>query len=304
MNEASSTPHKKKRRLQQPKMSVNHPNNNNKNNNTHNNRNDNRQKSHHNVALSKALSWITRHAAPKLNLPIAKDGYIPLCLILKCNARNMNRYTVEDVKHVVESNDKQRFSFLVKKVRWLNDRKSKCIFVDDESSTTDGNGDGNANSNSDDGGKRASTKGSSSDDCVEDVLCIRANQGHSISTIHTQELLTLLQPNDLLSIQTVIHGTNKEAWENHILHEGLNKMNRNHIHFASGLPSDGGVISGMRKSSQVYIYVDVQKCIDDGIQFYKSSNGVILTEGRNGGGILPVQYFEKVIDARTNEKLM
>ena len=59
----------------------------------------------------------------------------------------------------------------------------------------------------------------------------------------------------------------------------------------------------MRKSSQIYIYVDGKECAKDGIKFYRSSNGVILTSGLDGG-ILPVQYFASVIDARTNEKIL
>ena len=34
----------------------------------------------------------------------------------------------------------------------------------------------------------------------------------------------------LLVVRAIIHGTNKDAWENHIQHKGLNIMNRNHIH--------------------------------------------------------------------------
>lgn len=54
-------------------------------------------------------------------------------------------------------------------------------------------------------------------------------------------------------------------------------MSRNHIHFAPGLPQEDGVISGMRKSCDVYIYIDMVQAIKDGIDFYISSNNVILT---------------------------
>ena len=55
--------------------------------------------------------------------------------------------------------------------------------------------------------------------------------------------------------------------------------------------------SGMRNSSQIFIYVDVQKAIDAGIQFYFSENGVILTEG-NDAGILGTEFFLKVENAK------
>ena len=38
-------------------------------------------------------------------------------------------------------------------------------------------------------------------------------------------------------------------------------MNRTHIHFAPGLPKESGVISGMRASAQVYIYIDMEKAL-------------------------------------------
>jgi 2'-phosphotransferase len=50
---------------------------------------------------------------------------------------------------------------------------------------------------------------------------------------------------------------------------------------------------GMRKSSQILIYIDAAKAMADGIKFYISSNGVILTEG-NEEGFLVKEYFLKV----------
>ena len=51
-------------------------------------------------------------------------------------------------------------------------------------------------------------------------------------------------------VSKVIHGTNFKAW-NEIQRTGLNKMKRNHIHFAAGEPGSEGVISGMRATAQV-----------------------------------------------------
>jgi 2'-phosphotransferase len=69
-------------------------------------------------------------------------------------------------------------------------------------------------------------------------------------------------------------------------------MSRNHIHFAIGMPKDEGVISGMRQSSEVYIEIDLSAAMEDGIDFYISSNNVILSEGING--VLPPKYFKNV----------
>ena len=56
----------------------------------------------------------------------------------------------------------------------------------------------------------------------------------------------------------------------------------------------------LRMGLQIYIYVDGNACATDGIQFYKSSSGVILTAGLDDSGILPVCYFGNVMDAKTN----
>jgi 2'-phosphotransferase len=45
-------------------------------------------------------------------------------------------------------------------------------------------------------------------------------------------------------IPVVIHGTYFEPWAT-IKNDGLSRMSRNHIHFASGIFGDNAVISGM-----------------------------------------------------------
>ncbi len=76
-------------------------------------------------------------------------------------------------------------------------------------------------------------------------------------------------------------------------------MGRNHVHFAIGLPSESGVISGMRKSAEVYIYIDSARAMAEGIVFFKSSNGVILTAGLGPEGMVPPSCFSQVIVAST-----
>mmetsp|Transcript_17534 Transcript_17534/g.25583 ORF Transcript_17534/g.25583 Transcript_17534/m.25583 type:complete len:255 (+) Transcript_17534:126-890(+) len=222
--------------------------------------------------LSKGLSWLLRHSAPKLNLTVSADGYVPLSAILSCDARNFNQYTEEDVRRVTESNDKQRFRLEKKSVIW---------------ETSGGHGKGYTFAENDGG---------------EEVLCIRANQGHSIPGICFDRLLNLISSDELKDL-TIVHGTFKNVWENYIKKEGLSRMSRNQIHFASGLPDGDGVISGMRRTCQVYIYIDGAACAEAGIQFYRSDNGVILTAGLEDG-MLPCCYFERVIDAASGADLL
>lgn len=55
----------------------------------------------------------------------------------------------------------------------------------------------------------------------------------------------------------------------------------------------GNVISGMRNSADVVIEVDVVRAMTDGIPFYISANGVVLTPG-NAEGAVPPEYFLRI----------
>lgn len=86
-------------------------------------------------------------------------------------------------------------------------------------------------------------------------------------------------------------------------------MTRNHIHLAQGLighnivsgksflpPSHQFLIPslpGMRHSASVFIYIDLQKAINAGIEFGLSANGVVLSAG-NEEGVIPPEFFQRV----------
>ena len=72
-------------------------------------------------------------------------------------------------------------------------------------------------------------------------------------------------------------------------------MGRNHVHMAIGLPSDDGVISGMRKACEVVVEINMVKAMHR-IPFYLSSNKVVLSEGP-----IPVDCFRSVIDMTKKE---
>ncbi|KAM5554880.1 hypothetical protein ABKV19_023013 [Rosa sericea] len=102
----------------------------------------------------------------------------------------------------------------------------------------------------------------------------------------------LLKP--ILSFEEVpvcVHGTYRKNLDS-ILESGLKCMTRLHVHFASGLPTDGEVISGMRRDVNILIFLDIRKALAEGMKFYISDNKVILTEGFDG--VVPVKYFEKI----------
>ncbi|XP_030773308.1 tRNA 2'-phosphotransferase 1 isoform X4 [Rhinopithecus roxellana] len=105
-------------------------------------------------------------------------------------------------------------------------------------------------------------------------LLIRANQGHSLQ-VPELELMPLETPQALPPM--LVHGTFWKHWPS-ILLKGLSCGGRTHIHLAPGLPGDPSVIS-------------------DGISFFRSANGVILTPGNTDGFLLP-KYFKEALQLR------
>ena len=68
-------------------------------------------------------------------------------------------------------------------------------------------------------------------------------------------------------------------------------MKRKHIHIAE---SDDAK-SGKRLTCNVKILINMELAMNDGIKFYRSENGVILTEGDQNGLLLP-KYFLDIIN--------
>ncbi len=69
--------------------------------------------------------------------------------------------------------------------------------------------------------------------------------------------MKLIQPGE---IEQAIHGTYSRCWSS-IARQGLSRMGRTHIHFALRESTDGEVISGLRTSAQILIYIDIDAAI-------------------------------------------
>lgn len=136
---------------------------------------------------------------------------------------------------------------------------------------------------------------------IEGVWYIRAVQGHSIRSV-TEEHMYRLTMADVEHYPVVVHGTYLRAWEL-IKTQGLSCMTRNHIHLAAG-DQLGQVRSGFRASSQVLIYIDLGRVLQDGIPVYRSRNDVLLTPGQNRT-LAPI-YFDKAMDVsdRSNPRAL
>lgn len=103
-------------------------------------------------------------------------------------------------------------------------------------------------------------------------------------------------------------------------------MGRNHVHFATGPSMESvlaaqkedaqkntnkkdQVISGMRKDAQVLIYIDLRKALAAGCPFWRSENGVILSEGlavlkgqedtdSDAQKVVSVDFFDVVVEKK------
>ncbi|KAF8518973.1 KptA family-domain-containing protein [Hysterangium stoloniferum] len=130
----------------------------------------------------------------------------------------------------------------------------------------------------------------------EPIWWIRANQGHSLPDVK----IDMIRVTELSQITMAVHGTTRAAWEKIAL-QGLSRMGRQHIHFAQGVPASG-VMSGMRATSQVYIYLDISMAIKADFNILLSSNGVVLCPGDENGFIGP-EFFSHVEWASSGEKI-
>jgi len=122
---------------------------------------------------------------------------------------------------------------------------------------------------------------------------IKANQGHTLQ-VNDLELKQININEAENEFPTIIHGTYPKSWKEIEASGGLSKMKRNHIHFSPGEPGDDKVISGMRASASVWIYINMAAAIRDGFEFFLSPNNVVLTPG-DPSGFLPIRYFKRVI---------
>ena len=136
----------------------------------------------------------------------------------------------------------------------------------------------------------------------EGTLRICANQGHSFSVEPFATKITLSNIDELeINKNTIVHGSYHKSLAS-ILKDGLSRMSRTHIHFGINVPESEEVISGMRKSCEVMIFIDILLAIKDGYEFILTDNRVILTEG-NESGYLPIKYITTIIDRKSGAKI-
>ena len=121
---------------------------------------------------------------------------------------------------------------------------------------------------------------------------IRAVQGHSMAEVSNEETMYKLNKKNIFDFPTVVHGTQENAWKL-IEKSGLNRMNRNAIHFSIGYNDENHVKSGMRLNCEVFIEINPQMAFFNGYEFFLSENKVVLCPG-NEEGYLPLEFFKRV----------
>jgi len=176
------------------------------------------------IKTARFLTSVLRHRAHEHGLSMSADGSVAVSDLLKLP--RLASVTIDDIKTIVATCDKQRFALLT----------------------------------GDDG-----------------TLRIRANQGHSAALSVALDDTAMLTPiTDAAAAPVAVHGTFSAALPA-IRESGcLKRMTRRHVHFAPGLPSDGGVISGMRAKCDVWCFLDVPAALAVGLKLFRSANGVIL----------------------------
>ncbi|KAI9884619.1 MAG: hypothetical protein M1823_003606 [Watsoniomyces obsoletus] len=270
------------------------------------------------VTVSKALSFILRHGAEKEGLKLDEKGYARVDELLSWHKLKKLNVTFTEIKSVVESNEKKRFTLI---------RNPASPF----SSTTE-----------------TSAPQAEDDDNPSNYL-IRAAQGHSIPIDHSHLLTELTLET---APEYALHGTFSKTWPLIVKSGGLKKMGRTLIHCApcSKLPplpsaSEGGfiaskmedsakstkeasevdnpskddedaglpqeekeeddknkIISGLRQSAKIHIYISLRRSMKEGgLKWWRSDNNVLLTEGDlKRDGVLGTEFFEVVVDTSSS----
>ncbi len=111
-----------------------------------------------------------------------------------------------------------------------------------------------------------------------DETMIRAAQGHSIDV--DLKMKRILPPDILYHGTSIVNGEN-------ISKNGLIKMNRNHVHLTDNNKTayDVGMRYAKYQNKLWIIEIDAKQMNKDGYEFFKSENGIYLTEE------VPSKYF-------------
>jgi RNA:NAD 2'-phosphotransferase (TPT1/KptA family) len=246
------------------------------------------------------MSHLLRHGAVEAGLGDVMDasGYVPVRDVLALP--RFAGITEADVRHLVASCPKRRFE-----LRGDVQRSAS------EESPSDGVA------------RNDATATSSS-------LSIRAAQGHTMrcfAKLDDDQMLTRLDQRAADAVSSAAHGTSLAAWAK-IRGGGISRAKRRHVHMARNVfgrlsrgPEEGTndtepeddargesvtervVVSGFRADARVAVLVDVARGVREGVPFFLSSNGVVLSPGEGDTGTIPTRLFLRAVDLKTGQAL-
>ncbi|KAI5679739.1 hypothetical protein M9H77_00966 [Catharanthus roseus] len=210
-------------------------------------------------ALGRLLTRVLRHMGSELNLNMRSDGFVKVEDLLKLNLKTfanipLRSHSVDDIREAVRKDNKQRFSLVEENGElWIRANQGHTIPCKPLDANT----------------------------VFILVRPKKTEKGKENSSVprkvdDTVETESLLKP--ILSAEEVpvcVHGTYKRYLES-ILEQGLKRMKRLHVHFSCGIPTDGEVISGMRRDVNVLIFLDVRKALDVSLEL-KSKKPLLFT---------------------------
>eukprot|EP00953_Heterococcus_sp_UTEX-ZZ885_P034646 17921-Heterococcus_DN1.PRE.1 len=190
------------------------------------------------VRVSKALSWALRHGAQSLGLHMRPDGFVSLSELL--TKERFNQVTVDQVRHIVETSDKQRFALL---------EEDSGLYI-------------------------RANQGHSVPGLSEEQLYTRiaspADLPVCVHGTYKRAWSGIVSGGGLLPMKrTHVHfaaGLPTATWH------------MPNPHAAAAAAAAGPVISGIRSTCELLIYADVAAAMAQGIAFYRSANGVILVD--------------------------
>ena len=267
------------------------------------------------VSLSKRMSHLLRHGAVDAGLGNVMDAacFVPLSDVL--TLPKFEGITKSDVRTLVANCPKGRFELKV--FTFVNAAAGNTSVGEGMVDTT--------------GTPIATTSGAN----TQDVLKIRATQGHTMrhDVLDDDTMLTRVDEEMAEQIKQAAHGTTHSAFLK-IKKQGISAMRRRHVHMARStgavgtvgarivLPSSAdGVngdansdetssekqnekqVSGFRYDSTVAVWVDVKRGVKEGVPFFVSKNGVVLSPGEGESGVVPPRLFLRAECLKTEEVL-
>lgn len=218
------------------------------------------------IQISRALSKLLRHRAAAQGLAIDSSGYVSVSDVLQHNDLKCNHATVEDLRRVVETNDKQRF-------RLAEKGADGALYI-------------------------CALQGHSMAAVNAGADLQRMDRRHDEDW---PQYIVHGTYRDKLPLIKRAQGLSRMG-RNHVhFSYTLPEKFQRHLPPASEAASPKAAeshraISGMRSSCQVALLLDVDRIRNSELEFYRSANGVILSAG-DSRGIVDARYIAQIVDS-------